>query len=103
MRKIARHIGCSESLVRKTRDSLTAHGAQLPQSQGEIEIKTADGREYTLPAQQSKRQSAHGAQLRRMIDQLTGFDVPEKAKKSLSAAIKNLETIQQIIAEDKHK
>ena len=100
MRKIARHVGCSESLVRKTRDELTAFGTQLPQSQGEIEVKTADGREYTLPAQQQNRQTAHGAQLRRIIDQLSSFDVPKKAKRSLIAAIKSLQTVQGIITED---
>lgn len=92
MRAIARHVHCSEKYVRNVRNALTADSTQLVQRAATVEVKREDGRKYNLPAKHQKSPTANSTQLRQIIEKLSSLDCPPKAKRSIIAAIKNLET-----------
>jgi len=75
--------------------------AQLDRSE-RIEVKTSDGRSYTLPSETKNRPARTVSDLTRIITQLSEIDTNNKAaEKKISTAIKNLESAKSLIKECK--
>jgi ParB-like chromosome segregation protein Spo0J len=99
LRAISRHVGCDERYVRITMEEQSADSPQLDRAE-RIEVKTSDGRNYTLPAERKDRPAKTTNELTGIITQLTEIDTNKAAKKELSAAVKHIETAKTLINKD---
>jgi hypothetical protein len=77
----------------------SADSPQLDRAE-RIEVKTSDGRNYTLPAERKDRPAKTTNELTGIITQLTEIDTNKAAKKELSAAVKHIETAKTLINKD---
>lgn len=99
LRQIAKHIGCSESWVRQAREKLQLRStAQLDRSE-RIEVKTSDGRSYTLPSETKNRPARTVSELTRILTLLLEIDVGKSkaAQKKLDIAIRHIEGIKAMV------